>query len=107
MLKAVEEGVAFKSIADFIQSRNNGSLPRPVTAFLDEIAGRIDRLEDQGESRLIQCVDEATAQLLAHDTKLKTLCFAAGKRHLAVPKDNLAQFRSRLRVLGYVLPMGL
>ncbi len=105
MLKAVEEGVTFKSIVDFIQLRNNGPLPQPVNVFMDEIAGRIDRLKDQGESRLIQCLDEATAQLLAHDTTLKTLCFPAGKRHLAVPKDNLAPFRSRLRVLGYVLPM--
>jgi len=103
LLKAVEQGVELKTVIDFLTSRNQGPLPQPVTLFLDETLHRTNRLMDRGTAQLIECADAAMAQLLANDTKLKALCFAAGQRHLAVPKDNLTLFRNRLRVLGYVV----
>ncbi len=105
LLKAVEEGVELKRIITFLKERNEGPLPQPVQAFLNDAADRAGKVRDLGEARLIECAAPPIAHLIANDSRLKNLCFLAGDRHVVVPKDNETQFRKTLRELGYVLSL--
>lgn len=103
LLQAVEEGVEIRRAIAFIEERSRGDLPQPVRGFLDDVILRAGKVRDRGDARLVECADAPLAQLIANDSRLRNLCFPAGDRHLAVPKENESAFRKGLRELGYVL----
>jgi hypothetical protein len=103
-LAAVEDGLALSELQEFLGARNGGPLPQPVEVFLNDLAGRAGRLRDLGAARLVECVDAHTAQLLANDRRLRSLCWIAGDRHLVFRADDEAAVRRGLRELGYALP---
>lgn len=103
LLQAVEEGVDIHRVIAFIEERSRGGLPQPVRGFFDDVISRTGKIRDRGEARLIECADAPLAQLIANDSYLRNLCFLAGDRYLAVPRENEPAFRKGLRELGYVL----
>ena len=95
LLQAASEGVDIAGITRFLDERNNGPLPQPVEAFLQDAARRIGMVQDLGDARLVRCADKATSKLIANDTVLKKYCMPAGNHHLVVFKDKEALFRKK------------
>ncbi len=62
---------------------------------------RLEQLTDRGPARLLEVQDPITAQLIANDSRLRSLCLLAGERHLVVLAENEKAFRRGLRELGY------
>jgi len=74
--------------------------------FFQDVADRAARLADRGPARLIEAhaTRAALAQLIANDSRLRSLCRLAGDRYLVVPAESESAFRKALRELGYGLP---
>lgn len=104
LLEATEAGQSVAVLREWLESHSAQGLPETVARFLDDMAHRAGRLQDQGSARLIECADAALAALIANDTRTKPYCLLAGERHLAVPAESETRFRSALRRLGYSLP---
>jgi hypothetical protein len=104
ILEAVEAGHSVAALKDLLESRSGRPLPGTVEQFLEDMASRVNRLQDKGTVRLIECADAALAALIANDTRTKPFCILAGERYLVVPLESEARFRSALRKLGYSLP---
>lgn len=103
LLQAVSEGVDISGVIDFLSERNNGPLPQPVDAFLQDAARRVGMVQDAGEARLVRCADKITAKLIANDSRLKDCCMPAGNNYLVVFKDKESQFRKKLIDIGFAL----
>jgi hypothetical protein len=101
LLEAVEQGRALADIVAFLQARSQGPLPQNVAAHLAETAQRLEQLTDRGPARLLEVQDPIVAQLIANDSRLRSLCLLAGERHLVVLAENEKAFRRGLRELGY------
>jgi hypothetical protein len=104
LLAAVETGRALDQVREFLADRAQHDLPDTVVTLLADSERRIGQVRDRGVVRLIECVDESTAVLIARDRKLAKFCQRVGDRHLAVPVSDEDGFRKALRTLGYVLP---
>lgn len=105
LLETIEQGHSVADIEDFLKARAGDSLPDNVEVFFKEIADRASRLVDRGPARLIEAQDAALAQLIANDSRLRSLCMLAGERHIVVPADAEKAFRRALHDLGYGLPV--
>ena len=104
ILDAVEKGLTVGELQAFLEARNDGSLPQTVKVFLDDLANKVNQLEDLGSARLIRCVDANLAQLLVHDRRLRNLCQLAGDRQIVFRAADETAIRRVLKELGYVLP---
>ncbi len=104
LLEAIEQGHPVADVETFLKAKSGGSLPGTVEVFFQETSGRVSRLQDRGPARLIQAQDAALAQLIANDSRLRSLCILAGERHIVVPASNEKAFRRALHELGYSLP---
>ncbi|MDD8043590.1 MAG: hypothetical protein PHC78_07475, partial [Verrucomicrobiota bacterium] len=87
-----------------MESLQKGDLPQNLVTWLDELERKAMALKGGTQCILIEVADEATAALIAHDSKASKYCLPAGNRHLAVPAKNERAFRSAIKKLGYVLP---
>jgi hypothetical protein len=76
-------------------------LPQTISVNLAETAQRLEQLTDRGPARLLEVRDPIVAQLIANDSRLRSLCLLAGERHLVVLAENEKTFRRGLRELGY------
>ena len=103
VLEAVEGGMDVARIVSFFQERSDDTLPQSVQDFFNDFRQRVNKVQDRGTARLIECDDAATANLIVNDKGLKNVCFLAGDRHIAVPAAHETLFRKRVRSLGYVL----
>lgn len=56
------------------------------------------------QAPLIAVSSRALALELAHDRRLKDICWLAGERNLVVPNAQIKRLRAALRACGYVLP---
>jgi hypothetical protein len=104
LLEALEEGHDITVLAELLVSLSGQPLPETVERFLGDMAARVRSLKSLGTARLIECADAALATLIANDSRTKPFCLLAGERHLAVPAESEARFRSALRKVGYSLP---
>jgi hypothetical protein len=105
LLEMLEQGQTVAQVQEFLTARSGGALPDNVAVFLQEMAERASQLVDRGPARLIEARDAALMQLIANDSRLKSLCLPAGDRYLVIPADSEATFRRALRELGYGLPL--
>ncbi len=103
ILKALEEGHSVADMEAFLKARAGGSLPDNVGIFFKEMDERASQLIDRGPARLIEARDAALAQLIVHDSHLRSLCMLAGERHIVVWSEAEGAFRRALRELGYGL----
>jgi hypothetical protein len=104
LLAAVDGGRGLDELREFLAARASHELPNPVTTLLADVAARAGQLRNRGVVRLVECVEPAMATLIARDRRLRGLCWLIGDRHLAVAIDREAEFRKKLRALGYILP---
>ena len=104
ILAAAEDGLQVGEIAEFLEARTAEPIPATVSTLLSDLKHRAGRLRDKGTVHMIECADAETAQLLAVDPKLKSLCLLAGDRNLVFRESDESAVRARLRKLGYVLP---
>ena len=101
LLEAVEQGRALADIVAFLKAKSHGPLPQTIAVNLAETAQRLEQLTDRGPARLLEVQDPIVAQLIANDSRLRSLCLLAGERHLVVLAENEKAFRRGLRELGY------
>ncbi len=104
LLKAMEQGHSVADMQTFLRAKSGGSLPDNVVIFFKEASERALRLKDRGSAWLIEAQDEALAQLIANESRLKSLCMPAGERYIVIPAGNEKAFRRALHELGYILP---
>ncbi|MEW1914342.1 helicase-associated domain-containing protein [Kitasatospora sp. NPDC085895] len=102
LLAAVHAGRDLAELRDYLE-RVAGPLPDTVATLLVDAERRVGAARDMGTVHLIECVDAATAALLAGDRRVRALATRLGDRHLAVPADKLASFRRAALALGYPL----
>jgi hypothetical protein len=106
ILTAVEQGLTFDTLAQFLEERSAEPIPLTVQTLLRDLGDRAGRLRDKGTVRMIECADAETARLLLLDSKLKTLCMRTGERNLVFRTPDETKVRTQLRKLGYILPSG-
>jgi hypothetical protein len=104
LLSGVDSGRDLDEFTRFLGERTEHELPGTLTILVSDVRRRTGQLTDLGHVRLIECADPATAALIAHDRRLRTLCRLIGEQHIAVPQDQEAKFRKAVVKLGYVLP---
>lgn len=103
-MAALENGHQIAELREFLQARDEQSLPETVEAFLREAERNAERLRDRGPAVLVECADAALAEELAQHEKTKPLCLRAGEMHLVVSAADEEKFRQALHSLGYSLP---
>lgn len=101
LLEATEQGLALSDVVAFLEARSDSALPQNIAASLRETAQRLSQLADRGPARLIEVQDPILAQLIANDSRLRSLCLLAGDRYLVVLNENQKAFRRGLHELGY------
>jgi len=101
LIEAAEQGYAVSDVVDFLRAKSENDLPGNVAIFFQEAAERTLSLVARGPALLIEAQDEVLAQLIAHDSRTRSLCMVAGERHLVVPADAESTFRRALHELGY------
>ena len=104
LLAALDTGRALEEFTTFLTQRAEHELPSTLSTLIGDVTRRAARLVDLGTARVIECADPATAALITHDRRLRTLCRPLGDRHIAVPHDQELKFRKALLALGYVMP---
>lgn len=103
MLKTIEAGHDVRALSDFLQERDEQTLPDTVVAFLRDAVERARAIRNRGDARLIECADAALAERIANAEAVKNYCLRAGERHLVVPANREQHFRRELERLGYIL----
>ena len=98
---AVELGIPTSDLAAFLCSRDLQPLPDTVLAFMRSSQTMGQALQVLGTALLIECLDADIAQRIASHPETASLCTQAGARHLVVKSENVARFRTKLRVVGY------
>ncbi len=101
LIEAAEQGYPVSDVMDFLRAKSENVLPDNVVIFFQEVAERASSLVARGPALLIEAQDEVLAQLIAHDSRTRSLCMVAGERHLVVPADAESAFRRALHELGY------
>jgi len=101
LIEAAEQGYAVSDVVDFLRAKSENDLPDNVAIFFQEAAERTSSLVARGPALLIEAQDEVLAQLIAHDSRTRSLCMVAGERHLVVPAEAESTFRRALHELGY------
>lgn len=104
LLAALDSGRAIADFTGFLGRHSARELPNTLATLIGDVERRAAKLTDLGHARVIECADPATAALIAHDRRLRSLCQLIGDRHLVVPLDQELKFRKALRTLGYVVP---
>jgi len=105
ILAAVESGMVFGEVREFLASRIEGELPQTAEVFLSDLGKKADQLEDLGDARIIGCKDSMVALTIVSDRRLKSICQLAGDRQIVFKASDEAAIRKVLRGMGYVLPL--
>jgi hypothetical protein len=100
----MEGGHSITELHEFLQARDEQSLPETVEGFIVTTERQARALKNTGTALLIECADAEIADRIANHESTKKLCLRAGERHLAVKIEAEEQFRKALHVLGYGMP---
>jgi hypothetical protein len=103
-IAAIERGHDTAPLAAFLQAHDSQPLPVQVEGFLRTCNKQGKAMKVLASSLLIECVDPATADLIAAHKDTAKLCMRAGERHLVVRLDQEGKFRKATRLLGYGIP---
>lgn len=102
LLTAVESGLAFTQLTDFLQANHRGDLPPTVSDWLARLEGNIG-LFREGETAVFIHLDKpALKELVEQDKTLSRLCQPLSETAVLVLTKNLNKFRQRLKALGYL-----
>jgi hypothetical protein len=100
-LSAIEKGHDITELQTFLQDRDDMPLPDTVESLIRHCQRNGNALKLQGNAQLIQCRDEAMAELLASHKETAELCLRAAPKMLVVRSQHLEKFRDRARILGF------
>jgi hypothetical protein len=103
ILDQLETGGSLDDLVRFLESHCAGPIPDTVRAMLADLERGASAAVRAEDALLIEFRDDATAALIAHDTRTRKSCVLAGRR-LVVLKKNLRAFRTALKKLGLVVP---
>lgn len=101
---ALGAGRDLTEFTDFLHRRAEHDLPSTLITLIEDVRRRGAQLIDRGPLRVIECVDPATAMLIAHGRRLRPLCHLLGDRFLGVQPEHESKFRTALLKLGFGLP---
>jgi hypothetical protein len=104
ILNAVENGQSIAELRDFLEARDPQGLPDSVEGFIATTGRAAMALKNNGPVLFIECIDAATAKLIAEHEPAKSLCHPAGPKHLAVKPENEERFRKAINGMGYGMP---
>jgi len=104
ILAAVESGMAFGEVREFLISRIEGELPQTAEVFLSDLGEKADQLQDLVDARIVVCKDPMVALTIVSDRRLKSICQLAGDRQIVFKASDETAIRKVLRGMGYVLP---
>ena len=103
-VSAVERGRQISELEDFLQSHDEQPLPETVEAFIRATQKNGKALKNAGTALIIECADEATAELIATNQCTKKLCQKLGDKNLVVKNADEESFRKAIHILGYGMP---
>lgn len=102
LLTAVESGLAFTQLTDFLQANHRGDLPLAVSDWLARLEGNMG-LFREGETAVFVHLDKpALKELIEQDKTLSRLCQPLSETAVLVLTKDLNKFRKRLKALGYL-----
>ena len=101
LIEVAEQGYDLADVAKTLQARSSNALPDNVALMIREVAERAAAVQERGPALLFEARDAVLAQLIANDTRTRSLCTLAGERQLVVPAGSERAFRRALRELGY------
>lgn len=104
LLVVAEEGHDPARLEAFLREASAAPLPETVARLFAETSERARALSFAGTVLLVDCRDEAVAELLANDPGTRGLCVRAGARGLVVRPGDERRFRTAARKLGYPIP---
>ena len=104
ILNAMENGQPIAELRDFLEARDPQGLPDTVEGFIATTGRAAVALKNNGPVLYIECIDAATAKLIADHELTKSLCHPAGPHHLAVKPENEERFRKAINGMGYGMP---
>jgi len=99
-ISAIERGHKLDDLLAFLQSRDDQPLPQTAESFITTCRKNATALKVNGTAVLIECQDEATADLVAGHKLNAGLCLRAGERRLVVRLEHEEKFRAMVRMLG-------
>ena len=106
ILEAVERGQRIAELRDFLTARDEQGLPEKVEVFLAQTSQQANALKNTGVVLLIECQDEAIAELIAKHEQTKSICQRVGPNYFAVKPEAEERFRQAMHGLGYGMPRG-
>ena len=98
---SMERGYDIAQLATFLAKHDSQPLPEQVDSFLHTCNKQGRSMRVVGPSLLIECVDAATADLIANHKMSSSMCLRAGSRHLVVQQAHETAFRKAVRQIGY------
>ena len=101
ILDSLESGISAGEIEEFLDANSVSPVPDNVRTFIEDTIRRAVKVRYEGPAEIYYVEDEATALLIAHDAKGKSLCYHAGQHRLVVPAKKTAAFQRVLRQLGF------
>ncbi|WP_131787216.1 helicase-associated domain-containing protein [Protofrankia symbiont of Coriaria ruscifolia] len=104
LMAAIDVGRPLEDLRRFLDDHADHDIPATVTRLFEDVTARAGQLRDLGLARVVECADPAVAALIVGDRRLRRFCRPLGERHVAVPLQHEADFRTALRKLGYVIP---
>ena len=99
-ISAIERGHKLDDLLVFLQSRDDQPLPQTAESFIATCLKNVTALKVVGTAVLIECQDQATAELVAGHKLNKGLCLRAGDKRLVVRLEHEEKFRAFVRSLG-------
>lgn len=103
-MEAVESSHDINELREFLEARDEQSLPETVESFIRNAQDKTRRLKDKGAAFVIDCGTAEIAEKIAAHPNLKRHCLRAGDTHLVVYETSEKQFRQTLYALGYCWP---
>ncbi|MES2199864.1 MAG: hypothetical protein V4489_06825 [Chlamydiota bacterium] len=108
LLKLIELGASTKEIKDHIISlTSEKTLPNSIVHFLDDLENKGNPLVFKETCSLIECQDEITATLIAHNKDLKKFTFLLNDKRLVILKGHEEAFCKGVKKLGLTPPANL
>lgn len=102
-LTALESGIDWQELADFLTKRHAGPLPEAARAWLEQVDQRRQAFQEAGPALLVRVNSPDLADLVLADPVLQKFCGALDRKTLVIPAQKEKVLRSRLKELGYVL----
>lgn len=106
LLTAVESGLHFDHLANFLQANHRGDLPAAVTGWLARLESNLDLFREGETAVLVQLARPELMAVLEEDKTLARLYQPLTETAVLVLSKNLSKFRQRLKALGYLPTTG-